>query len=572
MCGTQGYLAPELLRILPRRGCNQETFSHALDMWSLGCMVHELLTSQTPFHGDDIGVTELESGFSDCEPDFDMECMYQYCRGLKPFPTETLINCHVPAEGVEFVQRLLAASPDARPTAGAALLDPWLQDTGYTSEFCHVLKNECSDLGLGLQRMNDRSFIRQIRTRDIAHYLPASTHKGLTLLLQQALRKGHYSVAHLLMKSQIRISGDHDGTQLEAIFEQVLQDGEVNSMKILLSGERDVNTSFRDGRTVLQVAIQQGNIGMVQLLLDHGADVNNTPSLNATPSEENIPSPLQVAIETGRIDLVSLLVENMADVNSNANGRSMLYIAAFLGHIEIVMLLLVNMADVNARPRRQSALMGAINGAHTPVVKLLLDNGANVSSNSLSQMPLKTAILNGHFDIVKLLLDHGADVNTTIGGPAPLRLAVESGYKDIVELLLVGGSHVNDESNGRKVLQIAIDRRHTDIVSLLLDHDAHIHTTENSHTAFLAAVSSRSIDIVKLLLDRNPDVAAIMDDQTASQIEVEHRDNEIVKISPHLNAHIQMAAIMKTPFRGAVKGAYIDIVWPFISTTVMLTR
>lgn len=546
--------------MLPRRGCNQETFSDALDMWSLGCMVHELLTSQTPFLENDLGLPELESGFSDCEPDIDMACMYEYCRGIKPFPTEALINCHVSAEGVEFVQRLLAASPDARPTAGAALQDPWLQDTGYTSDFCQVLKNECLDLGLGLQQMNDRSLMRQIRTRDIAHYLPASTHKGLSLLLEQALRMGHYSVAHLLMKSQIRNSGDHDGRQLQPVFEQAVQDGEVDSVKVLLSGDKNVNTCFRDGRTVIQVAVQQGHIGMVQLLLDYGADVNNKPSLDATLSEKNFPSPLQVAIETGRIDLVKLLVENKADVNANDNGSSMLHIAAFLGHIKIVMLLLVNMADVNGSAGPQSALMGAINGADTPVVKLLLDSGANVSSNTLSQMPLKTAISNGHFDIVELLLDHEADVNTKIGGPTPLRLAVESGYTDIVKLLLVNRAHVNDESNGRRVLQIAIDRGHSDIVSLLLDHNAHIHATENSHTAFLAAVSDGGIDLVKLLLDRDPDVGAKVDERTAPYIAGEHRHNDL-----------QTTAIRKTPFPGAAKGAYIDIFWLFICTTAMLT-
>lgn len=74
MCGTQGYLAPELLRILPKKfsGGESEQFTYALDIWSLGCLVHELLTSETPFCELDFDPDEIESGFTTLEPQVDM--------------------------------------------------------------------------------------------------------------------------------------------------------------------------------------------------------------------------------------------------------------------------------------------------------------------------------------------------------------------------------------------------------------------------------------------------------------------------------------------------------------------
>ena len=43
ICGTPGYLAPECVL--------GETYTKAIDYWSLGVMCYELLTSATPFPG-----------------------------------------------------------------------------------------------------------------------------------------------------------------------------------------------------------------------------------------------------------------------------------------------------------------------------------------------------------------------------------------------------------------------------------------------------------------------------------------------------------------------------------------
>lgn len=42
VCGTSGYFAPERLGLLPANMFNSRwCFSHALDLWSLGCLVHQ---------------------------------------------------------------------------------------------------------------------------------------------------------------------------------------------------------------------------------------------------------------------------------------------------------------------------------------------------------------------------------------------------------------------------------------------------------------------------------------------------------------------------------------------------
>lgn len=46
--GTPGYVAPELLGLVPRKYMSKN-YSNAIDMWALGCLVHERLTGEIPF-------------------------------------------------------------------------------------------------------------------------------------------------------------------------------------------------------------------------------------------------------------------------------------------------------------------------------------------------------------------------------------------------------------------------------------------------------------------------------------------------------------------------------------------
>lgn len=140
-CGTPGYLAPELLGLLPRKyvAGEVEVFTHALDMWSLGCMVHELLTLKPAFC-DALTPEEptvIESGFTDSSSglEVDMGILYPYCQGAADFPTEILRSSLVEDAGINFIKSLLAAAPGDRATATLAQHDPWLADTGYVSEW-----------------------------------------------------------------------------------------------------------------------------------------------------------------------------------------------------------------------------------------------------------------------------------------------------------------------------------------------------------------------------------------------------------------------------------------------------
>lgn len=138
-CGTQGYLAPELLGLLPRRFEKGLQYTYALDLWSLGCIVHQLLTTQIPFleiDNEDDDMTGLDTF---CEI-VDMTSLHEYCHGGKEFSSEILVASQAPQGGIELVQSLLVAKPSARATAASALLCPWVTDPVYTSRWCEDLE------------------------------------------------------------------------------------------------------------------------------------------------------------------------------------------------------------------------------------------------------------------------------------------------------------------------------------------------------------------------------------------------------------------------------------------------
>ena len=97
-----------------------------------------------------------------------------------------------------------------------------------------------------------------------------------------------------------------------------------------------------DGWTALHLNF--GNLDVVKLLLDSGADIN------AVSKNKLVATPLQGAAVMQRVDLARLLLDRGAKVNSRGEGgASPLHEAAGNGQIELAKLLLEHGADVNAK-------------------------------------------------------------------------------------------------------------------------------------------------------------------------------------------------------------------------------
>lgn len=115
-----------------------------------------------------------------------------------------------------------------------------------------------------------------------------------------------------------------------------------------------------------------GNVKIVQVLLDNGADVNI--------QDEGGQSPIEVLSSSGRrpLEIMQMLLDR------GANLGSALQIASYRGIEEFVNILLDHGADINARfysySIRGDALQLASLAGHEKTVRLLLQRGANITS------------------------------------------------------------------------------------------------------------------------------------------------------------------------------------------------
>ncbi|KAK9460742.1 kinase-like domain-containing protein [Lipomyces oligophaga] len=114
-CGTLAYLAPEVIRTresakaarLSQQPRDKQSYSSAVDMWSLGCVIYVLLTTYLPFPASTQGglCTEIMTG---------------------KYNTDLLKHSSLSSDACDFIRALIEVDPSLRPTAKSAMLLRWL--------------------------------------------------------------------------------------------------------------------------------------------------------------------------------------------------------------------------------------------------------------------------------------------------------------------------------------------------------------------------------------------------------------------------------------------------------------
>jgi ankyrin repeat protein len=210
-------------------------------------------------------------------------------------------------------------------------------------------------------------------------------------------------------------------------------------------------------RSPLIVAANNGDIPIVEILLERGAMVDIMKSGKETP--------LYLASEKGHTEVVRMLLEKGANVNiESSHHGTPLYPASENGHAEVVKLLLSKDKELNNRKLNYSAPYGgnlplhlASENGRLDVVKVLLENGAKVNiKNWKEETPLYLASKNGHQAVVDILIFNGADINDA------LYMASKNGNEEVVKLLLSKGARFD-----KKTIDVANSNGYDKIVEIL---------------------------------------------------------------------------------------------------------
>jgi ankyrin repeat protein len=299
-------------------------------------------------------------------------------------------------------------------------------------------------------------------------------------------------------------------------------------------------------QTALMWAVIENHADVVKLLLARGADINGNTKVTvpkgeyvparaggaagtgiirqrALPTPDGGMTPLLFAVRDGNREMMRLLLDHGADLQqSSGNHTTTLLIALLNGQVGIATELLARGADPNAADDyHRAALFAAIDlrnfnhekYADLPtdgrdpleLIKALLRKGAdpNLRTDTVpvhglmqfdaswvnfdGQTPFVRAALSGDVEVMRLLLASGANANVaTTQGTSALMAAAginwipgqtyshsEAEYVEAVKLCLERGADVNAANSlGLTAMHGAANRGWESIIQILADHGA----------------------------------------------------------------------------------------------------
>ena len=269
---------------------------------------------------------------------------------------------------------------------------------------------------------------------------------------------------------------------------------EVVSLLLEAGGPADLTIRYRqsrDSRSLLEIAAAKGYADIVRRLLEGGAPVDMR-----APYQETA---LHGAALYGQLDVVRVLLEWGADVNAQ-DKQTALHAAAIHGDEEVVRILLQAGASPDAltSASRETPLYFAAANGHENVVSLLLETGVSVDfPERFSRNPMHAAVRARDSEIVRQLLEAGAAANLTDNkGRLPIQLAASHGSAEITALLLKAGVPAD-----MSALVTAADLGHADVARLLMDAGASVLGQDRGRNTMLHyAARAGHAEVVNLFL------------------------------------------------------------------------
>ncbi|KAK1771491.1 hypothetical protein QBC33DRAFT_575495 [Phialemonium atrogriseum] len=317
---------------------------------------------------------------------------------------------------------------------------------------------------------------------------------------------------------------------------------QANQARIRETLAEDSSWSSHIDRDALRQSLQKlairGNVKLVRLLLEHGAEVNIS-------RDGEIPA-LFKAAEGGHTPVVTELLAHGADPNwRNRNGQTALFAACMRGRDAVVRALLDAGASVDVRDKegRTALLFLASEKSEKPktdTLRMLLEKDADIEArDSIGRTPLLWAATNGNVRLVAALLSgelgKKADISASNNrGRNALHLAAEANHEEMVKLLLDQGADPRAASDGGwTALHNAAQSGHTGAVALLLAADANVNAElSNGMTPLHWAAFNGHEGVVELILNKPETNITIKDgfDRTPMLCAAERHHKNIVQL------------------------------------------
>lgn len=302
----------------------------------------------------------------------------------------------------------------------------------------------------------------------------------------------------------------------EKLFSKSIADGNIDKVKKLLKqGVRPNAPEYAHGSieirksAVLHQAVGKGNLKIVEILVEAGANIDHL--------DFNKETPLFKASSIGNIEIAQYLINKKANINHlNHEHFSPLLVAIYNNDLEMISLLLDNNADVNPTPDFPGTTfviaLSTVNPENQEASFPILDQlkKANAEVNGLANtgwMPLVFAIANDLKTIAEYLLEEcDADPNLLLNNALPMYEAAKLTNTNYMNLLLKYNGNPNAGEGFARPIFVAAQRGSVDMITTLLEAGAEVNTiAPNGQTPIMFALQNAP-DVVKTLLVRGANV------------------------------------------------------------------
>ena len=279
--------------------------------------------------------------------------------------------------------------------------------------------------------------------------------------------------------------------------------GNINNINVLLKAGASRKIQDSGGNTWLHYAVWgECSTGVLQAIIDLGAEVNSTNKHNATA--------LMVASMKGNVDAIMVLLDAGANqAIEDADGNTWLHYAVHGDCSKDVLQAVIDLgADLNATNKQNcTALMLASKKGNVDAMNLLLTAGANRDiQDSDGDTWLHYAVCGDcSKDVLQTVIDQGAELNSTNKqNRTPLLLASIEGNADAIMVLLnAGANQAIEDAYGNTWLHCVVSGDCSkDILQTVTDLGAEVNATNKQYcTALMFASVKGNIDAMNVLLN-----------------------------------------------------------------------
>ena len=249
--------------------------------------------------------------------------------------------------------------------------------------------------------------------------------------------------------------------------------GVIKFIKELVKAGADIDIKDKSGHDALSYAISINNIEIVQILIDHGAKLENADAQD----------------DKGRTLLMRAVI-NVIDDYAIEGTKTM----------EFIEKLLIVGANINIRDNNgYNALLYAISKNNMQIAKFLIDHGAKLENVDVRDDKGRTPLMRAMIASVEIY-NHRKK-----------REIIEN-----IEMLLQAGADINITDNyGNNALSYAISKNNREIVQFLIDHGANL-----NNEAMLNGILTLNLEIIRILKNN------LIFDDVFNKIDFDNEENK----------------------------------------------